>query len=105
MRKNEADSRREFAGPRILADLCFAAFHIHHQFCSEKQRNQITLEKVQISREMMTEVKNDCGNRQQVEVLSVLKKMLTLMKAVMMIMLISMRPTVIMVNLMKKKHT
>ena len=53
----------------------------------------------------MTEVKNDCGNRQQVEVLSVLKKMLTLMKAVMMIMLISMRPTVIMVNLMKKKHT
>ena len=61
--------------------------------------------KVQISRDMMTEVENDYGNRQQVEVLSMLKKMLTVMKAVMMIMLISMRPTVIMVNLMKKKHT
>ena len=57
--------------------------------------------KVQISRDMMTEVENDYGNRQQVEVLS----MLTLMKAVMMIMLILMRLTVIMVNLMKKKHT
>ena len=61
--------------------------------------------KVQISRDMMTEVENDYGNRQQVEVLSMLKYMLTLMKAVMMIMLILMRPTVIMVNLMKKKHT
>ena len=61
--------------------------------------------KVQISRDMMTEVENDYGNRQQVEVLSMLKLMLTLMKAVMMIMLMLMRPTVIMVNLIKKKHT
>ena len=61
--------------------------------------------KVQISRDMMTEVENDYGNRQQVEVLSILKLILTLMKAVMMIMLMLMRPTVIMVNLIKKKHT
>ena len=61
--------------------------------------------KVQISRDMMTEVENDFGNRQQFEVLPMLKKMLTLMKAVMMIMLMLMRPTVIMVNLIKKKHT
>ena len=53
----------------------------------------------------MTEVENDFGNRQQFEVLPMLKKMLTLMKAVMMIMLILMRPTVVMVNPMKKKHT
>ena len=61
--------------------------------------------KVQISRDMMTEVENDYGNRQQVEVLSMLKKMLTVMKAVMMIMLILMRPTVMMMNLMMKKRT
>ena len=39
--------------------------------------------KVQISRDMMTEVENDYGNRLQVEVLSMFKKMLTVMKAVM----------------------
>ena len=76
-RKNETDSRQEFPGSRTLADICFAAFHIHHQFCSKKQRNQIaqqkSLGKVQISRDMMTEVENDYGNRQQVEVLSMLK--------------------------------
>ena len=41
------------------------------------------MEKVQISRDMMTEVENDYGNRLQVEVLSMFKKMLTVMKAVM----------------------
>ena len=61
--------------------------------------------KVQISRDMMTEVENDYGNRQQVEVLSMLKKMLTVMKAVMMMMMILMRPTVMMMNLMMKKRT
>ena len=52
--------------------------------------------KVQISRDMMTEVENDYGNRQQVEVLSMLKKMFTVMKAVMMVMMMMMRPTVMM---------
>ena len=63
------------------------------------------MEKVQISRDMMTEVENDYGNRQHVEVLSMLKKMLTVMKAVMMMMMILMRPTVMMMNLMMKKRT
>ena len=66
------------------------------------------MEKVQISRDMMTEVENDYGNRQQFEVLSMFKKMLTVMKAVMMVMMammIMMRPTVMMMNLMMKKRT
>ena len=64
--------------------------------------------KVQISRDMMTEEENDYGNRQQVQALSMLKKMLTVMKAVMMVMMammIMMRPTVMMMNLMMKKRT
>ena len=43
-------------------------FHIHHQIAQPK-----SMVKVQISRDMMTEVENDYGNRQQVEVLSMLK--------------------------------